>query len=224
MKTQFAIAAALAALSTTPASAQDAGNQGRWQVKALATAVLPDGKITRVDEDIVGLPATLQTRANDNVVPTLAVEYFLADSVSVETICCITQHDVDATTGLPGAELVADAKVIPATLTVKYHVPMGPVKPYVGVGPAYFLWIDAKPGAATVPLGVTKTTLSDELGLAVQEGVDVAVNDSGLGVTLDAKRYFIDTTARWYAGSTLAIETRHKLDPWVLSAGLAWRF
>ncbi|MDR7101021.1 OmpW family outer membrane protein [Croceicoccus sp. BE223] len=224
MKTQFAIAAALAALSTTPASAQDAGNQGRWQVKALATAVLPDGKITRVDEDIVGLPATLQTRANDNVVPTLAVEYFLADSVSVETICCITQHDVDATTGLPGAELVADAKVIPATVTVKYHVPMGPVKPYVGVGPAYFLWIDAKPGAATVPLGVTKTTLSDELGLAVQAGVDVAVNDSGLGVTLDAKRYFIDTTARWYAGSTLAIETRHKLDPWVLSAGLAWRF
>lgn len=224
MKTQFAIAAALAALSTTPAAAQDAGNQGRWQVKALATAVLPDGKITRVDEDIVGLPATLQTRANDNVVPTLAVEYFLADSLSVETICCLTQHDVDATTGLPGAELVADAKVIPATVTVKYHVPLGPVKPYVGVGPAYFLWVDAKPGAATVPLGVTKTTLSDELGLAVQAGVDVAVNDRGLGVTLDAKRYFVDTTARWYAGSTLAIETRHKLDPWVLSAGLAWRF
>lgn len=226
MKTTFAITAAALAAISTPAAAETAQteNAGRWQIKALATAILPDGKITRVDEDIVGLPATLQTKAADHVVPTVAIEYFLTDSVSVETICCITERDIDATTGLPGAELVSDAKVIPATVTIKHHVPMGPVKPYVGVGPTYFLWVDAKPGAETVPLGVTKTTLSDELGLAVQAGVDVAVNDRGLGVTLDAKRYFVDTTARWYAGSTLAIQTRHKLDPWVLSAGLAWRF
>jgi outer membrane protein len=225
MKTTFAITAAVLAAVSTPAAAAEATvAQGRWQIKALATAVLPDGKISRVDEDIVGLPATIQTKANDNVVPTLAIEYFLDDSLSVETICCITQHDVDATAGLPGAELVSDARVIPATVTIKYHLPMGAVKPYVGVGPAWFLWVDSEPGAATVPLGVTKTTLSDELGLALQAGVDVAVNDNGLGLTLDAKRYFVDTTARWYAGSTLAIQTRHKLDPWVLSAGLAWRF
>ena len=31
-------------------------------------------------------------------------------------------------------------------------------------------------------------------------------------------------TARWYAGSTLAIQTEHKLDPWVLSAGLSYRY
>lgn len=223
MKTMTALAAALLAATANPVAAADDG-QRPVQIKVLGTAVLPDGKITRVDTDIVGLPPALQTKANDNVVPTIAVEYFFTDALSVETICCMTQHDVDATTGLPGAELVADAKVIPATVTLKYHVPLGPVKPYVGVGPTYFLWVDTKPGAATVPLGVTKTTLSDELGVALQAGVDVAVNDRGLGVTLDAKRYFVDTTARWYAGPTLAIQTRHKLDPWVLSAGLAWRF
>lgn len=222
MKTTIAIAAVLLAATATSAAAAE--NQGPLQIKLLGTAVITDGKITRIDEDAAGLPATLQTRSNDNVVPTIAIEYFFNDAVSVETICCVTQHDVDATTGLPGAELVSDAKVIPATVTLKYHFPLGPAKPYVGVGPAYFLWVDSDPGAATVPLGITRQTLSDELGLAVQAGVDVPINDSGIALTLDAKRYFIDTTARWYAGSTLAIQTKHKLDPWVLSAGLAYRY
>lgn len=221
MKSLTALAAVLLAAAATPAAAEA---QGPLQIKVLATAVLTDGKITRVNTDAVGLPATLQTKSNDNVVPTIAIEYFVSDSLSLETICCMTQHDVDATTGLPGAELVSNAKVIPATLTVKYHFPLGGAKPYIGAGPTYFLWVDTKPGAATLPLGVTKTTLSDELGLALQAGVDVPLNDAGMGLTLDAKRYFVNTTARWYAGSTLAIETKHKLDPWVLSAGLAWRF
>lgn len=206
----------------TPATAQD--QDGKVQIKLLGTAVLPDGEITSVNEDIVGLPATTQTEANDNVVPTIAIEYFVSDNFSIETICCMTQHDVDAVSGLPGAELVSNAKLIPATVTAKYHFDLGGVKPYVGAGPAYFLWISDKPGAATVPLGVTDTDLSDEFGLALQAGIDVPLSDNGFGLTLDAKRYFIDTTARWYVGDTLAIETEHKLDPWVLSAGVSYRF
>lgn len=225
MKLPFAIGAVLcgaAALAPAAATAQD--RAGSVQVKAFATAVLPDGEISEVRTDIVGLPGTLQTKANDNVVPTVAIEYFFADNFSVETICCLTQHDVDATTGLPGAELVADAKLIPATVTAKLHFDVGPVNPYIGAGPAYFIWIDEKPGGSTIPLGVTDFDLSDELGLALQAGVDIALNDAGLGLSLDAKRYFIDTDARWFAGDTLAIETTHKLDPWVLSAGVSFRF
>ena len=222
MRPAFVVAAALAACAASPSLAQAA--PGRVQVKLLATAVLPDGKITSVNTDLVGLPAGTQTEASDNVVPTVAIEYFLTPAVSVETICCVTQHDVDATAGLPGAELVANARVIPATLTLKYHVNAGGLSPYVGAGPAYFLWIEDKPGAATLPLGVTDTDLSDELGFALQAGVDVPLNDRGFALSLDAKRYFIDTTARWYAGSVKAIETEHKLDPWVLSAGLGLRF
>ena len=218
----LAPALAGAALLAAPAQAQE--NQGKVQVKLLGTGVLPDGKITAINTDIVGLPADTQTKANDNFVPTLAIEYFLSENLSVETICCMTQHDVDGTTGLPGAELVSDAKLIPATVTLKYHFDLGGVKPYLGAGPTYFLWVDVEPGAATIPLTVTETTLSDELGFALQAGLDVPLDDNGFGLTLDAKRYFVDTTARWYAGNTLAIETEHKLDPWVLSAGVSYRF
>jgi outer membrane protein len=66
--------------------------------------------------------------------------------------------------------------------------------------------------------------MSDRVGVALQAGVDVPLNNRGLGLSLDAKRYFIDTTARWSVGGTTVIETVHKLDPWVVSAGIAYRF
>ncbi len=222
MKPTFVLASAAIALLASPALAED--RAGELQVKALATAVLPDGAIEAVNVDAVGLPANTQTEANDNFVPTVAIEYFVADNISIETICCFTQHDVDAVSGLPGAELVSNARLIPATVTAKLHFDLGGVKPYVGAGPTYFLWVEDDPGAATVPLGVTETNLSDELGFALQAGFDVALNDDGLGFSVDAKRYFVDTTAQWFAGNTLVIETEHKLDPWVLSAGLSYRF
>ncbi|WP_394728743.1 OmpW family protein [Altererythrobacter sp. GH1-8] len=224
MKTLLACSFAGLALAASPALAQDEGQVGRLQIKVLGTGVLPDGKITDVNVDIVGLPADTQTQANDNYVPTIAIEYFLNNNFSIETICCFTQHDVDAVSGLPGAELVSNARLIPATFTAKLHFELAGVKPYVGAGPTYFLWVKDKPGAATVPLGVTDTDLSDELGLALQAGVDIPLGNDGFGITFDAKRYFVDTTARWYVDDTLVIETEHKLDPWVLSAGVSYRF
>ena len=226
MKTFLTLGTAALALAATPAMAQDAPERaGQVQLKVLGTYVAPDGKITDINVNLPGLPATTQTKANDNVTPTIAVEYFVTDNVSIETIAGITQHDVDATAGLPtGAELVSNAKLIPATVTAKYHFDLGAVKPYVGAGPAYFLWVGDKPGAATLPLGVTETNLSNEFGVALQGGFDVPVGNQGFSLSVDVKRYFIDTTARWYIGNTLAIETEHKLDPWVISAGVAYRF
>ena len=230
MKTLLMLGGAALAVAAAPAMAQDTPSRaGHVQVKVLGTYVAPDGKITAINTNLPNLPATTQTKANDNVTPTIAVEYFVTDNVSLETIAGMTQHDVDATAGLPvGAELVANAKLIPATVTAKYHFDLGQklghVKPYVGAGAAYFLWVGDTPGAATRPLGVTRTDLSDEFGGALQAGVDVPVGDKGLGLSVDVKRYFIDTTARWYVGNTLAIETEHKLDPWLISAGLGYRF
>ncbi|MBD2841068.1 OmpW/AlkL family protein [Erythrobacter rubeus] len=223
MKTILAITSAAVALVASPAAAQD--RTGDVQIKLMGTAVLPDGEIDEVTVDAVGLPADLDTRANDNVIPKVSIEYFVTNNVSFETIVGITQHDVDTVSGFPaGTELVSDAQLIPATITAKYHFDAGGIKPYIGAGPAYFLWVSDEPGAATIPLGVTDTDLSDEFGFALQAGVDIPVGDSGFGFTLDAKRYFVDTTARWFAGDTLVIETEHNLDPWLLSAGVSYRF
>ncbi len=212
--------AAAAGLAALPAAAQEAGD---IQVKVLATAVLPDGEIDQVNLDLVGLPAGTQTEANDNVVPTVAIEYFVADNFSIETICCVTQHDVDAVAGAPGAELVSDALLLPATVTGKLHIDAGGIRPYVGAGVAYFIWLDDEPGAAAVALGADDFSLSDEFGFVLQAGVDVPVSES-LFLSADAKRYFIGTTATWFANGTPVIQTEHNLDPWVVSAGVGFRF
>ena len=223
MKYFFATACAGIALASAPAMAQD--RAGDVQVKIVGTAVLPDGEIDQVNVDLVGLPAGTDTKASDNFVPTVAIEYFVTDSFSIETIAGTTQHDVDTISGFPpGTELVSDALLLPATVTAKVHFDAGGIKPYLGAGATYFMWLSDKPGAATIPLGVTDTDLTDEFGFVLQAGVDVPVGDDGFGVTLDAKRYFVGTTAQWFAGNTLVIETDHNLDPWVLSAGVSYTF
>jgi outer membrane protein len=177
-----------------------------------------------VTKDLVGLPAGSQAKASNNVVPTVAIEYYATPKISLETICCTTAHHVDGAGALAGARLVKNAVFVPATLTVKYHLPLGAIRPYIGAGPALFLMLNSKPGADAAALGVTHTRLSSEIGVVLQAGTDIPLGKSGYGITFDAKKYFISTNAHFRAGSTEAIVTRHKLNPWLLSAGAYVRF
>ena len=225
MKKLTLLATAIAAVGLAhPALAAD-GGEGRWQVKVLGTGVLPDGKIVELKKNAVGIPATSQTKANDNVVPTLAIEYFATPNVSVETICCLTQHHVNGAGPIANTRIVDHVLILPATVTLKYHLNAGPIRPYVGVGPAFFLIMGEKPGATTRALGGTSLKMSNELGVALQAGVDVPINDSGMGISFDAKKYFVDTTLHVYtAAGAEALTTKHSLDPWVLSGGVYFRF
>ncbi|MBC2665632.1 OmpW family protein [Novosphingobium flavum] len=222
--------AALGALAVSGAlsgTAHAGDAEGRLQIKLLATGVLADGKVTAVKNDSAGLVAAgavKDTKANDNVVPTVAIEYFFTPNVSLETICCVTAHHVTISSGsLAGKVAVDNVKIIPATLTAKYHLPLGAIKPYVGVGPALFIVLSDEPSALVRSVGVTRTHLSSELGVALQAGADVALGN-GYSLSLDAKKYWVRTDATFYAGSATALKTRHKLDPWVVSGGIAYRF
>lgn len=229
VRTAMAVAApALALALAAPAQADDAP-AGKWQFKLLATAVIPDGKIKTVEAIAPSLAsnaafAAPQTYANNTITPTVAIEYFATPNISIETIAGITAHHVDGSGSLAGTNLVNHILIIPATLTAKYHLPLGPVKPYVGVGPSLFLVMGERPGDTATALGVTRTKLSSDLGVAVQAGVDIAIPKTPFSLTLDAKRYWMNTTAHFYAGDTEVLTTKHKLDPWVLSTGVAYRF
>lgn len=212
----------LSVAAATPAKAQEAGD---IQIKGFITGVLPDGAITEVTTDEIGLPAGSQTEASDSVVPTVAVEYFLSPNFSLETICCVTPHDVRGAGALEGAELIDNAIILPASLTAKYHLPLGGgIKPYLGAGVTHFFIFSEGVGDDAAALGATDVNLSDEFGFLLQGGVDIALNDRGLGLSLDAKRYFVGTTATFRAGDVIALQSEHDLDPWVVSAGLAYRF
>lgn len=115
------LALAMSALATSAAAAADSK---AFQLKLMATSVDVDGAITRVGRDEIGLPANADTRVSDSWVPTVAAEYFITPRVSVETICCVTQHDVEGAGSLNGAALIDDVEVIPATITLKYNFPL----------------------------------------------------------------------------------------------------
>lgn len=225
--------AALASALTLASPAMAGSRDGNWQVKVLGTAVLADGQLDGVKSidtgtTLGGTLATLSsvgTDVNDNAVPTLAVEYFFNRNFSVETICCFTQHHVSGTGDIGGARLVNHVLILPATVTAKAHLDTGgPFKPYVGAGPSMFMIFGEKPGADARALGITKVKMKNEVGFVLQGGVDFALDDSGLGLTLDAKKYWIGTEAKFYEGEVKALHTKHDLDPWVLSAGVSYRF
>ncbi len=229
MKNSHLLAGVAGALALmTPIAAQAGTPDGKIQVKILGTAVLPSGGIAEVKSAAIALPAGTDTKASDNYVPTIALEYFLSNNVSVETICCLTAHHVDGAGAIAGVNhLIDDILILPATVTLKYHLTgLGPIKPYFGAGPSYFLILDSKVGSGgTAALGAASAKLKSKLGFALQAGIDVPLGDKGFGLSVDAKRYFMKPVAAFYssAGATL-LETRHDLDPWVVSAGISYRF
>ena len=160
--------------------------------------------------------------------PTLAVEYFVSSNLSVETICCVTAHHVSATgpAALSGANLVDNIHIVPATFTLKYHLgSAGGIRPYIGAGPTYFIFLHDEAGAgAASALGAAGNHVDDTFGLALQAGLDVPVGDTML-LSVDAKRYFVSPEVHWSnAAGTEVLHTRHNLDPWVLSVGAGFRF
>ena len=126
---------------------------------------------------------------------------------------------------MAGANIVNHVLILPATVTLKYHLDAGPIKPYIGAGPSLFVIFGEKPGSDARALGATRTKMSNEVGFALQGGVDIPVNDTGLGISLDAKKYFMNTTAHFYTATGVeALTTKHSLDPWVISGGVTYRF
>lgn len=216
-------------MAGAPAFAQNSGPEaGDIQIKVMGSFVLPDGDLRSASGTLASsLPTGFDTKADDNFVPTLAAEYYFSPNFSVETICCVTQHDVNATapSSLKGAEIVSNAKLIPATFTAKYHFNMGEFSPYVGAGPTYFLFFDDKPGSTSSTLGIDKVRVDDAFGLALQAGFDVPVSSKGVSLSVDAKRYFVKTDAHYFNSTgTEVLKSRHRLDPWVISAGVGFRF
>lgn len=211
--------AATAAI-TTPAFAE----KGTIQAKLVGTAVLPNGEITEIESNVLGAPDDIQTTINDNYVPTVAIEYFVADNISVETIAGLTTHRVEGAGALAGLGVIDGAHVLPTTITLKYHLgSLDGFKPYIGAGPSYFFFIDERVSPDLAALGINGANLTNSLGLALQAGFDLPLNEK-IGLSFDAKRYFVGTDARFFDGDTEVLRTRHAVDPWVLSAGLAFRF
>jgi len=185
---------------------------GLWMLNLRVSGVLTDA------EDAIttaaGASTSLETKVGDDVMPTLGLTYFLTDHVAIEAIAGTTQHEVKAVG--PGTDVsVHETWVLPPVVTLQYHfAPEEKVSPYLGAGVNYMIFYSGEDQNGF------RVDVDDGFGWALQAGVDVAVKERW-SANLDVKKVFFETDASINGGM---LKSKVKLDPWVLSAGLGYRF
>lgn len=210
----LAIAAGLGLAAAGTAQAQDFTPKaaGTWIFNVRATDIAPDAgdPVTT----LAGASTGLKAEVNDDVMPTVALTYFFTDHIAVEAIAGTTKHTVRAKGGATNVA-VQDTWVLPPIVTVQYHfAPDAKVSPYVGAGLNYMIFYSEK------DLNGFDFKIDDGFGYALQAGVDVAMSGPW-SVNLDAKKVFFETDA---VDTTNGLMSKVNLDPWVVSAGVGYRF
>lgn len=201
MRLSFAVFAAALMAAAAPAVA--ATEAGTWQIRLRAVEVIPDVSST------VSIGGSVS--ATNSVIPEVDATYFITPNWAVELIAGTTKHSIyyNKTTYLGSAWL------LPPTLTVQYHLdPIGAFQPYVGAGPNFTLFYDKSVGA----LG--KLRLTDQWGVALQAGTDIAIAD-GYYLNLDVKKLLLSTHASF---SGAPVTANVDINPWLIGAGVGVRF
>ena len=197
MKKTLLAAAALCALTSGAAMAQNYPQDGKWMVRARAV------HLDSANKDSTPLDLSV----NNKMIPELDISYFFTPNFAAELILTYPQkHDVRA----GGAE-IGSLKHLPPTLLAQYHFTnLGAFKPYVGAGINYtrFSSVDILGGALNVK--------KNSFGPALQVGFDYAL-DKNWSITVDGKKVYIDTNVSGGIG-------KFKVDPVLVGVGLGYRF
>ena len=197
MKKTLLAAAALCALTSGAAMAQNYPQDGKWMVRARAV------HLDSANKDSTPLDLSV----NNKMIPELDISYFFTPNFAAELILTYPQkHDVRA-----GGAKIGSLKHLPPTLLAQYHFTnLGAFKPYVGAGINYtrFSSVDILGGALNVK--------KNSFGPALQVGFDYAL-DKHWSLNLDVKKVYIDTTVSGGVG-------RFKVDPVLVGLGLGYRF
>ncbi len=212
MKFSKIAAAALAAtfLSSGVALAQE----GPWQVRFRAIAVLPD-------IDSVVSPIGGRASIDQAYVPELDISYFFSDNVSMELVLATTNHDVSAKATALGNLDLGDVWLLPPTLVLQYHfAPEAMINPYIGAGVNYTVTYSSDlPGAS--PLA--NIHYKDNIGLALNAGFDVNFGGDWFW-NFDVKKVYLNTDVTIDAGGLGIVNADVDLDPWIVGIGFGRRF
>ena len=187
--------------------------QSPWLIRGRALFVVPqeDAKLRLGGAPVVGGDVNI----SNSVVPELDISYFFTRNIAVELVLGVTPHNVKGAGTLAGAR-IGSAWLLPPTLMLQYHfTDLGPFKPYVGVGVNYTVFFNEKAKG-----GFTQFDLKDTFGLALQAGVDYMI-DQHWGINFDVKKIFLEPKVRVNNG---LIAGKVKIDPWLIGAGVTYRF
>lgn len=207
-----ALAAIMAILLFIPQASASASDfeslwdKNRFQIRVRAISLIPDDSSTAN----IGGETNVGTSF---VMPEVDVTYFLTEKTSLELIAATTPHEIDHSSG----SNLGNVWALPPTLTLQYHPLRGEnaFSPYIGAGINYTIFYGEQSGH-----GFTDLNVDNAFGLALQGGFDYWLNDKW-GINFDVKKIYMNVDASLNDG---AIETDIDLDPWVVGAGVSYKF
>lgn len=195
---------------STPAFAGEGSDwlsKERFQIRARAIGVIADG-------DGRESVTSLKTDVDNAYVPEVDVTYFFTDHVAAELIAATAEHSIKA-----GTNDVGDTWILPPTLTLQYHfTPDQKFSPYVGAGINYSMFYGEDEGT-----GFNNLDVDGGFGYAVQAGFDYWLNDNW-GLNFDAKYIDLEVDVDVNLGATALQAHDVDLNPWILGAGVSYRF
>lgn len=205
MKKTLLAAAALCALTSGAAMAQQHQQDGKWMVRARAV------HLDSANKDSTGLDLSI----NDKVIPELDISYFFTPNFAAELILTYPQkHDLRA-----GGAKIGSLKHLPPTLLAQYHFTnLGAFKPYVGAGINYTRFSSVKFDPA-VDTALSPSVKKNSFGPALQIGFDYAL-DKNWSINFDVKKVYIKTDVRSFGTKVGTF----KVDPVLVGVGLGYRF
>jgi outer membrane protein len=167
----------------------------------------------------IGIPPGADARTGDATTLLLTYERMLNPKVGVELVLGIPPKITARATGSVAflGDDVLSAKNVAPTLLLNYHfgAPGDTWRPYVGAGINYTRFVSIKSKLAP------SVEMSDSVGLAVQAGVDYAINRQwGLFASVAAVQVKSDLVAVASTVLTTTIDFR----PITYSVGLSYRF
>ncbi|WP_298514627.1 OmpW family outer membrane protein [uncultured Kordia sp.] len=192
---------------------QDENTFKKWQVRARIISVIPNESATI---ETIGGDVSIATA----YVPELDFTYFFTENWAAELILATTNHDVEAINTAVGTIDLGDVWLLPPTLTLQYHYPLGDFKPYIGAGINYTIFYSADEGPVADAIDY-----DNSFGFAFQAGFDYALTDTWF-LNLDIKKILIQTDATVNANTALGATVGADVDinPLVIGIGIGMKF
>lgn len=193
--------------------------QSPWQIRVRALGVVPrdKGRVHHVPGSEMDFSST--------VVPELDITYYFTNNIAAELILGTTYSSIDGRGSLAGIGKIGKTFILPPTLTLQYHfTDFGAFKPYVGAGVNYTIFYNQDGNGADRGSGrrITGLDIDNTWGGALQVGFDYML-DQHWGFNFDVKKLYLrpDFSAKLNGDK---ISGKADLDPWLIGAGVTYRF
>jgi len=164
---------------------------------------------------------------------TFSLSYALTDNWAATLLASAPfNHDIDGKGATAAVGELADATHLPPSLALEYRFnPDGKIRPYVGAGVNWTIWLDSDTSPALTSAldgiigGVSSTdiNLGNSFGFAANAGIDWQLSENW---AINGNIWWLDlqTEAKIFVNGAEAARSKVNIHPLVFSLGFAWSF